>query len=103
MCYCNFAIGQFSLLKKQFERHAIILLFKVQISLNHLSSNTNWSGVFTSIPFFVNFSVLSMEFSIRKCLQNRWDFLPDYLVTYSGQKSKQFADKKIKCRLKESF
>ena len=28
-------------------------------------------------------------------LPNRWEFLSDYLVTYSGQKSQQIADKKI--------
>ena len=41
MCYCSFAIGQFLILKNQFERQAIELLFKVQISLDHPSSNTN--------------------------------------------------------------
>ena len=28
-------------------------------------------------------------------LPNRWEFLSDYLVTYSGQNSQQIADKKI--------
>ena len=46
----------------------------------------------------MNLSVLSMEFSHKKLfaifLPNRWEFLSDYLVTYSGQKSKQFADYK---------
>ena len=41
MCYCNFAIGHFLILKNQSERQAIELLFKVQISLYHTSSNTN--------------------------------------------------------------
>ena len=41
MRYCSFAIGQFLILKNQSERQAIELLFKVQISPNHPSSNTN--------------------------------------------------------------
>ena len=41
MGYCSFAIGQFLILKNQSERQAIELLFKVQISLDHPSSNTN--------------------------------------------------------------
>ena len=41
MCYCSFAIEQFLILKDQSERQAIELLFKVQISLDHPSSNTN--------------------------------------------------------------
>ena len=68
MCYCSFAIGQFLTLKNQSERQAIGLLFKVQISPDHPSSNTNKSYVFTYIPLFVNFTVLSMEFPIRNCL-----------------------------------
>ena len=89
MCYCSFAIGQFLILKNQSKRQTFELLFKVQIS----------PDVFTVIPPFVNLTVLSMEFPIRNCLpflfQNRWEFLSDYLVTYSGQKSQQIADKKI--------
>ena len=68
MCYCSFVIGQFIILKNQSERQAIELLFKVQISLDHHSSNTNWSFVFTYIPLFVNFTMLSKEFPIRNCL-----------------------------------
>ena len=41
MRYCSFAIGQFVTLKNQSEKQAIELLFKVQISLDHPSSNTN--------------------------------------------------------------
>ena len=41
MCYRSFAIGQFLILKNQSERQTIELLFKVQISLDHSSSNTN--------------------------------------------------------------
>ena len=52
-----------------------------------------------NIPPFVNFTVLSMEFPIRNCLPfflpNRREFLSDYLVTYSRQKSQHIADKKI--------
>ena len=68
MRYCSFAIGQFLILKNQSERQAIELLFKVQISPNHPSSNTNLSCVFTDITPFVNLIVLSMEFPIRNCL-----------------------------------
>ena len=41
MRYCSFAIGQFLIFKNQSEKQAIELLFKVQISLDHPSSNTN--------------------------------------------------------------
>ena len=41
MCYCSLAIGQFLILKNLSERQAIELLFKVQISVDHPSSNTN--------------------------------------------------------------
>ena len=68
MRYCSFAIGQFLILKNQSERQAIELLFKVQISPNHPSSNTNLSCVFTDITPFVNLIVLSMEFPIRNRL-----------------------------------
>ena len=37
----SFAIGHFLILKNQSERQAIELLFKVQISPDHTSSNTN--------------------------------------------------------------
>ena len=40
-CYCRFANEQFSTLKNQSERQAIELLFKVQISPDHPSSNAN--------------------------------------------------------------
>ena len=105
MCCCSFAIGHFLVLKNQSKRQAIESLFKVQISLDHPSSNTNCSGDFTYILLFVNFTMLSMEFPIRNCLPfflpNPWEFLPDYLVTYSGQKSPQIADKKkSKCHLR---
>ena len=43
MCFCSFAT-----LKTQSVRHAIKLLLKVKISLDHPRSNTNWSGIFTS-------------------------------------------------------
>ena len=47
----------------------------------------------------MNLIVLSMEFPIRNCLpfffQIDGNFLSDYLVTYSGQKFQQIADKKI--------
>ena len=68
MRYCSFAIGQFLIFKNQSERQAIELLFKVQISPNHPSSNTNLSCVFADITPFVNLIVLSMEFPIRNRL-----------------------------------
>ena len=68
MCCCSFASKHFLILKNQYERQAIELLFKVRISLDRPSSNTNKSCVFTYIPLFVNFTMLSMEFPIRYCL-----------------------------------
>ena len=68
MRYCSFAIGQFLILKNQSERQTIELLFKVHISPNHPSSNTNLSCVFTDITPFVNLIVFSMEFPIRNRL-----------------------------------
>ena len=97
-------IGHFLILNNQSERQAIELLIKVQIGPKYPSRNTNKSCVFTCIPPFVNFTVLSMEFPIGNCLpfffQTNGNFLSDYLVTYSGQKSKQIADKKSKCHLR---
>ena len=99
LCYCSFAIGQFLILKNQSERQAIELLFKVQISLDHPSSNTNESCVFGYLPLFVNFTNAFNGISCKKLfavfLSNRWEFLSDYLVTYSGQKFQQIAGKKI--------
>ena len=40
MCYCNFAIRKFLILKNQSEGQAIELLFKVQISQDFPSSIT---------------------------------------------------------------
>ena len=51
MCYCSFAIGQFLILKNKSERQAIELLFKVQISLDHPSSNTIRVVVLRTYPF----------------------------------------------------
>ena len=68
MCYCSFAIGHFLIFKNQSERQAFELLFKVQISPDHPSHDTNKSCVFLYIPPFVNFTVLSMEFPIRNWL-----------------------------------
>ena len=99
MCNCSFAIGQFLIFKNQSERQAIELLFKVQISLDHPSSNTNKSCVFTFIPLFCElynaFNGISHKKLFAVFLPNRWEFLSDYLVTYSGQKSQQIAGKKI--------
>ena len=38
MCYLSFRMGQFKILKTQSERHAIELLFKVQVSPDHPTS-----------------------------------------------------------------
>ena len=74
MCYCSVEVGQFSTFKNQSERHAIELLFKVQISPNHPSSNTNLSGVFTLIPFFCElcsaFNGISQNKMFAICLTN---------------------------------
>ena len=40
ICFCSFATGQFQTLETQSVRHAIELLFKVQISPNHPTCNT---------------------------------------------------------------
>ena len=101
MCYCSIEIRQFQTLKTQSERHAIELLFKVQISPHQPTSNTNERGIFKSIPCLGNFTVLSMEFPITNCLpflfQTNGEFLSDNLVAYSRKMSKQITDKKNRC------
>ena len=93
-------IGQVSTLKSQSERQAIDLLFKVQTIPNHLSRNTNKSGVITSKPIFLIFSMLSMEFPIRNCLPfffqtyGNLTRLSCHKHTNTGQKSQQIADYK---------
>ena len=87
-------IGHFLILKNQSERQAIDLLFKVQISPDRTSSNTNWNCDFTYISPFVNFTVLSMEFPIRNCLPFFFQTFYQIIFTYSRQKSQQIADKK---------
>ena len=50
------------------------------------------------MPPFVNLTLLPMEFLVRNCLPffpNRWEFLSDDFVTYSGQKSQKIAGKQI--------
>ena len=98
ICYCSFAIGQFLILKNQSERQAIELLFKVQISLDHPSSNTIRVVVYVHTHFYElynAFNGISHKKLFVVFLPNRWEFLSDYLVTYSGQKSQQIAGKKI--------
>ena len=41
MCFCNFVTAYFLTLKTQSVRHVIGLMFKVQISPDHPTSNTN--------------------------------------------------------------
>ena len=57
MCYCSFAIGQYSTLESQTERQAIELLFKVFISSDH-PSITNKSRVLRAYPFCELYSPL---------------------------------------------
>ena len=107
MCYRSFAIGQFLTLKNQSERLAIELLLKVQISPDHRSGNTNKSCVFTDIPIFVNFTVLSMQFRIRTCLlfffQTNQNFYQLILSNTQGRSPNKSLIKKFKCHLRESF
>ena len=42
-----------------------------------------------------DFNGISNQKLFAVFLPNRWEFLSDYLVTYSGQKSQQMADIKI--------
>ena len=74
-------------------KNAIGLLTKVKITSHHPSSNVKYAKA-----LFANL-VLSMEIPITNCLpfflSNRWVFLPDDLVTYSRQKSKQSTDNKF--------
>ena len=43
-----------------------------------------------------SFNEISHKKVFAVFLPNRWEFLSDYLVTYSGQKSQRIADTKIK-------
>ena len=57
--------------------------------MDNPTSNTNLSGSFTSIPFFANFTVLSMEFPITNCLpffyQTDGNFYQIFSQCISGQ------------------
>ena len=90
---CSFEIKKN--VKTQFERHAIGCLFKVQITPDPPTSNTN-KGCFYVLTLFVNFTMLFLEFPITNCVllfhSNGWEFISDYIVTYSGQISKQITD-----------
>ena len=66
MCFCGFATRQFYTLKTQSIRHDIEM-FKVKISSEHPTSNTNLWSVCMSKPLVVNFTVLSMEIPITNC------------------------------------
>ena len=104
MCYCSIAIGHFLILKNKSERQAIELLFKVQISPDLTSSNTNKSCVFTYIPPFANFTVLSKEFPIGNCLpfffQTDGNFYQIILSHTQGRSPNKSLIKKSKCHLK---
>ena len=104
MCYCSFAIGHFVILKNQSVTQAIELLFKVQISPNHLSSNAIYNCVFTYIPPFVNFTVLSIEFPISNCLpfffQTDRNFYQIILSHTQGRSPNKSLITKSKCHLR---
>ena len=99
MCYCNSAIGQFLTLKNQSEKQAIALLFKIQISPDHPSSNKNYGVVFYVHTPFVNFTVLSMEFPIRYCslfiFQTDWNFYQIILTHTQGRSPNKSLIKKL--------
>ena len=63
MCFCNFATGYCLTLKTQSVRHVIKLMFKVQISPDQPTSNTNRIGVLRP-----SLTVLSMVMPIANCL-----------------------------------
>ena len=69
MCYCSFAIGFFLILKNQSEKH------------------TPFCELYNA------FNGISHKKLFAVFLPNRWEFLSDYLATYSGQKSQQIAGK----------
>ena len=110
ICYCSSAIGQFLTLKNQSEKQAIALLFKVQISPDHPSSNKNLKKnmelCFTYIPLFVNFTVLSMEFPIRYCLpfifQTNWNFYQIILTHTQGRSQGRSPNKSLIKKLQMS-
>ena len=95
MCYCSFAVGQFLTFKNQSEKQAIELLFKVQISPDHPSSKTNKLSFYVHNPFcelYSAFNGISHKKLFAVFLPKRWEFLSDYFITYSGQKSQQITD-----------
>ena len=84
---CSFAIEQFLIFKNQSERQAIELLLKIKISLDHPSSNTKLELCFyvhtTFCKLYNAFNGISHKKLFAVFLPNRWEFLSDYLVTYS--------------------
>ena len=94
MCYCSFAIGQFLVLRNQSKRKAFELWFKVQISSDH-QLELCFYGHTLFCELNSAFNGISHKKLFAVFLPNRWEFLSDYLITYSGQKSKQITDKKI--------
>ena len=96
MCYCSFAIGQFLTSKNQSERQAIELLLK---TINQ--SGSPFREYKLELCFYVHthfcelysaFNGISHKNLFAFFLPNRSEFLSDYLVKYSGQKSQQLAD-----------
>ena len=94
MCFCGFPTGQFYTLKTQSVRHAIELLFKVQISPVHPTSNTSVFHVQAlSCELCSTFNGNSDYKLFPIFLSNRREFSSVYLDTYSWQRSKLFTDK----------
>ena len=103
MWYCSFEIGQF--LKTKSERHAMGFLFKVQISPDHPTRNTNKSVIFTSISLFANFTALSMEFPHSRLfvifLPNTREFFYQSILSHTLCRGpNKSLVKKIKCHLR---
>ena len=88
----------FFILKNQSGRHAIEYCLKFK-SARILFRVTQIRVVFFVHTLFCElYSALNGIYHKKLFavfLPNRWEFLSDYLVTYSGQKSQQIADKKI--------
>ena len=100
MCYCSIETGQFQTLKTQSERHAIELLFKVQISPDQPTNNTNERDILLPYPFLGTLQCFQWNFPFKLFaifLQNKSEFLSDNLVPYSLKISKQITDKKNRC------
>ena len=98
MCYCSFAIGQCLILKNQSKDRLLNCCFKFKSAWITLRVTQIRVVFYAHTPFceFYNaFNGISHKKLFAVFLPNRWEFLSDYLITYSGQKSQQIAGKKI--------